>query len=293
MDAHRFDRITRAWASPATRWGLIGGILGAGVAGLIGRIGIGAGRQDWTLTADAADAECMANADPEYETQCRYRPCGDGGICVETTSDAWRCVGTYPASSACPDPKYDFCEQDDDCRADWVCARFGGCCRFGTGARRKCMPRIGSPATTPAPPTPTLSADERRTAQAAADAGCAANPDADFDRRCSPRPCNQGGGVCVVDATGAWRCTETFGFIGDVPRCPSDMCRTDADCGGAGWFCGRLGGCCEDPRRLLCLLRRYDRPDLNPIQPTDATPSQPMPTASSTSAVGYADSSRE
>jgi hypothetical protein len=259
MDGTRFDTLARARARPATRR-LLGGAYGALVLGLAGRFGAGEGRQDWAAVADAADAECAANADPAYEAACvAHRQRGASGFCVLTTAGAWRRVGAYPDCLRLSEPA---CAADADCTADRVCARLSGCCIEGRDGRRRCLPRYGAPETTPAPPRPTLTADERAGAQAAADAGCAAEVTPDYGAGCRFRRCPTGG-YCVVNAEGAWRCVESSGYSEIPPiRCvlpgtdynPS-RCRRDDECG-PGMACVRLGHCTDDPACTAC-MRKY------------------------------------
>jgi hypothetical protein len=85
----------------------------------------------------------------------------------------------------------------------------------------------------------------------------------DYGLGCRFRRC-PAGGYCVVNAEGAWRCVEAFGYSGVPPiRCvlpgtgehPS-RCRRDDECG-PGMACARLGGCTDDPACTACMRAYY------------------------------------
>jgi hypothetical protein len=183
MDGTRFNMLAKRWATPSSRRRLHGGVIGATLVSVGVRFGVsrlgdvdwidaGARRQVWTPIADAADAECAAAPDPEYETQCQYTECGTGGKCVVSTSGAWRCAGKLPTLEC---PSREECADDSDCQPDRVCARLGGRCN-SRPVDRKCLRRYGAPLPTPGTPLPTAIQDELWARREAADAVCAAIP---------------------------------------------------------------------------------------------------------------------
>jgi len=128
VDAQRFDRITRSFATRASRRGLVGGL-----AALLAVGGTA------PITA-ASDATCQGEPAISNRT-CPTKSCSGNPFC--------RCAVTVKGDKTCvetgdlvPCPTRDECDRNRDCRKGEVCIKVGGCC-LDHPKRNLCIARCG------------------------------------------------------------------------------------------------------------------------------------------------------
>jgi hypothetical protein len=130
VDVQRFDRLTRSFAAPASRRGLMRGLAALGVgSAVLGPSGARARRAPLVAdrsgpSSEGTDAICKGKPAISNKS-CSFTACGTNCACAVSTSGKKKCV-QFSGGITCPIE--DECNRSGDCAAGEVCIKVGKCC---------------------------------------------------------------------------------------------------------------------------------------------------------------------